>query len=94
MLAPMRRVRVTIRGRVQGVSYRATTMDEARRLGVSGWVRNQPDGSVLLEAQGPSDKIDQLLDWCHEGPPHARVDDVKAIDVPVVSGEKGFSIER
>jgi acylphosphatase len=94
MLAPMRRVRLAIRGRVQGVSYRASAMDAARRLGVSGWVRNQPDGSVLLEAQGPSDKIDLLIDWCHDGPPHARVDDVKVIDVAVVSGEKGFTIER
>ena len=90
----MRRVRLSIRGLVQGVSYRASAMDAARRLGVSGWVRNQPDGGVLLEAQGPADQIDLLIDWCNDGPPHAQVDDVKVIDVPIVSGEQGFTITR
>jgi acylphosphatase len=94
MLAPMRRVRLTIRGQVQGVSYRANATDAARRLGVSGWVRNQPDGSVLLEAQGPADQVALMIDWCNDGPPHARVDDVKVIDVPIVNAEKGFTIER
>lgn len=65
-----------IEGRVQGVFYRASARDEARRLGLSGWVKNLPDGRVELLAEGPRDKLERLLAWCRQGPPAARVDDV------------------
>ncbi|RME24719.1 MAG: acylphosphatase [Deltaproteobacteria bacterium] len=65
-----------IEGRVQGVFYRASARDEARRLGLSGWVKNLPDGRVELLAEGPRDRLEQLLAWCRQGPPAARVDDV------------------
>ena len=90
----MRRVRLMIRGLVQGVSFRASAAGAARRIGVSGWVRNQPDGSVLVEAQGQADRVDSMIDWCKDGPPHARVDGVQVIDMPAVSGEQGFTIQR
>lgn len=71
-----KRARVRIQGVVQGVYYRASARDEAQRLGLTGWVRNTDDGDVLLEAQGPADRLDALVAWCWKGPPAARVDDV------------------
>ncbi len=68
--------RINVFGRVQGVFYRASTVNRALELGVSGWVRNEPDGSVLIEAEGSKDKIIDLIDWCKEGPPHAHVERV------------------
>ena len=64
-------------GRVQGVFYRASTRDEAVRLGLKGWVKNERNGDVLIHAQGEMDKINQLIAWCKQGPPLAKVDDVK-----------------
>jgi acylphosphatase len=72
------RVRVKIAGRVQGVFFRAATLDEARRLGVTGWVMNCPDGSVEAVAEGSRSKIEELIAWCHHGPPGAQV---KKVDV-------------
>jgi len=94
-LTAVRRVRLLIRGRVQGVSYRASTVEAARRLGgVTGWVKNTADGSVVAEVQGAPDAVDAMIDWCKDGPPAARVDGVEVIETPAVSGEKGFTIER
>jgi Acylphosphatases len=70
-----RRARVT--GRVQGVSYRAWTRAEARRLGVSGEARNEPDGSVTVHAEGEAATVEALLRALSHGPPAARVDNVK-----------------
>jgi acylphosphatase len=72
----MRRVRAIITGRVQGVSYRASTAHEARRLGVVGWVKNRSDGGVELEAEGEPAKVAALLAWCENGPSLARVTNV------------------
>ena len=71
------RVRLFIKGRVQGVWFRDSTRQEARRLGVNGWARNIPDGRVEVLAEGPLDKVRRLIDWCHQGPPLARVDRVE-----------------
>jgi len=70
-----RRIRVT--GRVQGVWYRGWTVDQARSLGLSGWVRNRRDGSVEILAEGPDDALTELVRRCHEGPPAARVERVE-----------------
>lgn len=91
---PVRRIRAIVSGRVQGVSYRASTVDEARRLGLVGWVKNRADGSVELEAEGPPDRIDALLAWCKDGPPAARVDRVATEELPALATEKSFSITR
>ncbi|HWV38232.1 MAG TPA: acylphosphatase [Vulgatibacter sp.] len=72
------RVELRITGRVQGVFYRASCADEARRLGLVGWVRNVADGSVEAVAEGPRAALDALVEWCRRGPPAARVDDVQA----------------
>jgi acylphosphatase len=69
--------RVIVLGRVQGVFYRQTTKDKASSLGLTGWVKNERDGSVCFEASGPRDKVSELIAWSRKGPPSARVDDVK-----------------
>ena len=70
------RVRISVRGRVQGVWFRGATREAAARLGVAGWARNLADGSVEILAQGPALAIEQLVEWCHRGPPGARVEGV------------------
>ena len=72
---------ITVRGKVQGVFFRASTKSCALDLGVKGWVKNQSDGSVLIEAEGPKDKVEQLIKWCHEGSAHSKVADVEFKEV-------------
>ncbi len=72
------RVHATITGIVQGVAFRYYTQRQATKLGLEGWVRNLPGGSVELEAQGPRQKLESLLSWCEQGPPSASVDEVLA----------------
>lgn len=88
----MRRIRAIISGRVQGVSYRAATCTEARRLGVVGWVKNRDDGSVELEAEGPDDMVAALIQWCHQGPPAALVARVAVDDVKPSGADRDFQI--
>ncbi|MEZ4449495.1 MAG: acylphosphatase [Nannocystaceae bacterium] len=71
------RARAQIRGRVQGVYYRASTREEALARGLRGFVRNRDDGGVELVAEGPRDAVLALLRWCEGGPPAARVDAVE-----------------
>ncbi len=68
-----RRLHVIVRGRVQGVGFRATTMDEARRLDLAGWVRNRHDGTVEVAAEGREESLQALLVFLHQGPRGARV---------------------
>ena len=89
-----RRVHAIVSGRVQGVSYRACTADEAEGLGLTGWVRNLPDGSVELEAEGPPDAIASLLGWCAKGPPAARVAKVDTKELAPTGSESAFAIRR
>lgn len=70
------RVRLIIQGRVQGVWFRDSTRREALGLGVTGWVKNRRDGGVEVVAEGPEEKVRELVAWCHHGPPYARVTDV------------------
>lgn len=68
-----RHLHAIVRGRVQGVGYRATTLDEARRLGLAGWVRNRADGTVEVRAEGTQAKLDLFLSYLRRGPLGARV---------------------
>lgn len=72
------RLSARITGRVQGVGFRNFTQMRARQLGVTGWVRNEKDGSVQLEAEGPRGALEDLLEAVHDGPRMARVEDVDA----------------
>jgi acylphosphatase len=87
----MKAVQARVTGRVQGVSFRWYAQEQARSLGVVGWVRNEPDGSVLLHAEGEDDAVDALVDWCHEGPGLARVSNV-AVREDASSGATSFGI--
>jgi acylphosphatase len=69
-----------ISGRVQGVWYRASMQREARRLGVTGWVRNRRDGTVEAVVDGPPKAVEAMLEWAHRGPPAARVKNVSVTD--------------
>jgi acylphosphatase len=71
------RVRVLISGIVQGVAFRYYTQRQAVHLGLTGWVRNLRDGRVEAIFEGDSDRVDEMLGWCAEGPPGARVDNLK-----------------
>lgn len=88
-----RAVDLTITGEVQGVSYRATCAHEARRLALTGFVENVADGSVHVVAQGSPDDVESLIDWCHDGPETAHVDDVEVRDVAPADFD-GFSVRR
>ena len=81
--------RVEIRGRVQGVWYRAWTVQEATQRGLRGWVRNRRDDSVEALFIGPKDKVDAMVEACRAGPPAARVDSVQRFAAQD-SGEGGF----
>lgn len=72
----MVRARLTIEGLVQGVAFRASTVEEARRLGVCGWVRNVPSGAVEAVIEGEEARVRRLIEWCRTGPPMARVNNV------------------
>jgi acylphosphatase len=88
-------VRVVVRGRVQGVGFRATAMYEARRLALKGWARNRPDGSVEIVAGGEPGAVDALCAWLARGPRGARVTGVDVDDAPTVAGletEESFTI--
>lgn len=65
-----------VRGRVQGVGFRYSAIQEARRLGITGWVRNETDGDVEVWAEGPSEKLAAFSRWLRRGPPCARVETV------------------
>lgn len=69
-------VHLVIRGRVTGVFFRATAQREARRLGITGWVRNRNDGNVELVAEGEEEAVREMLHWARHGPSAARVEQV------------------
>ncbi len=78
--ADMTMLRATVHGKVQGVGFRAATVQQARLNGLTGWVRNAPDGSVEVLAQGRTDALDVFLSWLHRGPSRAQVERVDIVD--------------
>lgn len=76
-------IHATISGRVQGVFYRDTTRKKATELGITGWVKNLPDGRVELLATGDSERVSQLLAWCWQGPAASKVTDIEETPVPL-----------
>ena len=90
-MSAVRRARVRVRGRVQGVFFRESTRRAALEAGVAGYVRNMPDGSVEAAFEGAPDAVDRLLAFARTGPPDAEVDEVDVTDEPP-EGLSGFSV--
>jgi acylphosphatase len=88
------RVRVKIAGRVQGVYFRASALQQAQKLGLTGWVMNCPDGSVETIAEGARAKLDELIAWCRLGPPGARVTNVEVHWEAPEYAFRGFTIRH
>ena len=89
----MKAFQVNVSGRVQGVCFRARTREEAKRIGVAGWVKNLQDGSVQVFMQGPEEKVNSLLSWCYQGPAGASVASVDFSERPIDPSISTFSIK-
>ncbi|TBN56638.1 acylphosphatase [Glaciihabitans arcticus] len=85
----MERILAIVSGRVQGVGFRWATLEKAEALGLSGSVRNEPDGTVRVEIEGV--RADELLAWLHDGPAYAWVSSVAVSALPAL-GEDGFRV--
>jgi acylphosphatase len=86
---------LVVHGRVQGVFFRASTERHAEREGVTGWVRNRPDGTVEAWLEGPAEAVEAVETWIREGgPPAGRVDDVEVLDEGAPEGHDGFRVVR
>lgn len=92
MAEAQQRLHAMVSGRVQGVSFRHYTLLRAREIGVSGWVRNLPDGDVEVTAEGTRDQLEALLVFLHQGPPAARVIQVEALWGAASGAFDGFEI--
>lgn len=86
------RLKVNIKGRVQGVFFRAYTQEKAIDLGLKGYVKNMPDGSVEVLLQGRQEQIDQMLEWCWQGSPMSSVSDVVTIPADNAEDYAKFTI--
>ena len=86
------RARVIVGGRVQGVFFRYSTQEVANRLQVFGWVKNRWDGKVEAVFEGERDRVEEMIEWCHEGPPGAHVQSVDNHWERYLGEFDGFSI--
>lgn len=89
-----KRVAIHVHGLVQGVFFRHNTKLKADELGLTGFVRNEPDGSLLIEVQGDADSVDRLMTWAKTGPDGARVERTEKEEIPLEQGTDGFTILR
>jgi acylphosphatase len=91
----MERVKVALRikGRVQGVFFRDSARREAVRLGLTGWVRNCPDGDVEAVAEGDSQGVQDFVSWCRKGPRYAQVEHVQVMESPATDEFASFRVE-
>ncbi|WP_420176382.1 acylphosphatase [Luteococcus sp. OSA5] len=90
-MSDVRAVTATIHGRVQGVGFRWSCLQQAEDLGVQGWVRNLSDGSVEVWAEGEDRAVEHLLSWCRKGPRWAQVDEV-AVRAAKPAGHTDFRV--
>ncbi|MGD0169864.1 MAG: acylphosphatase [Smithella sp.] len=89
----MKRVRVYVSGRVQGVFFRAETQRAATSFNLTGWVRNLADGRVEALLEGEDKSVDKMLEWCRKGPPAARVENVIVTEEPYTGESNNFTIK-
>lgn len=90
----MKKNHVVIEGKVQGVFFRANMQQVARSLGLTGWVRNLPDGRVEAVVEGAENNMAAMLDWCRQGPPYAVVRHVEVTEEPYSGDYRDFSIRH
>jgi len=86
-------VNIKISGKVQGVFFRASAKDKAEELGIRGFVCNETEGSVYVEAEADEAELEQMISWCWTGPPRAKVDKIEVAD-GVVKNFKTFEVRR
>ncbi len=89
----MKRFSIKVSGRVQGVFFRASAKEMAIQLGVNGFVRNEEDGSVYIEAEGEEDSLMQFISWCRKGPTRAIIFEVHVQESPI-NNSSSFRIEH
>ena len=88
----LKRAHVRVSGQVQGVFFRDATRQKAEELGLAGWVRNVPEGQVEALFEGPSEKVEEMVRWCEEGPQRASVENVDT-DFENAEGDlEGFEV--
>jgi len=87
-------IHVIIYGRVQGVWFRASTKQKAEQLGINGWVRNTVDGNVEAIFEGEENSVNEMLNWCHHGPPMAEVEKVEVKNQNSTNDFNGFMIKH
>lgn len=90
----MKHIQITVSGKVQGVFFRAYTEKKANELGISGFVKNQDDGSVYIDASGTNDQLNKLVAWCHKGSPLSSVNQVVHVEINEPSNFTDFQIKR
>ena len=88
----MKHLNIIVKGKVQRVNFRVSTKAVADQLGVKGFVKNQPDGSVYIEAEGDDFELDTFLDFCKEGPEGAEVTEIDIQESPELQGFKNFVV--
>ncbi|MBD1428209.1 MULTISPECIES: acylphosphatase [Sphingobacterium] len=88
----MKHINIKVKGKVQGVYFRATTKAVADQLGAKGFVVNLNDGSVYIEAEGDSFTLDSLVEFCHEGPDRAEVESLDVEETSDIKGFKNFEV--
>lgn len=81
---------IVVSGKVQGVYYRQSTKEKARELGLTGYVQNMPDSSVMIIVTGTTLQLETLINWCRTGPPRAQVKEVIATEIPLQTFESFF----
>lgn len=74
---------VTLSGRVQNVGFRFATVEKAQEIGIKGFVKNKPDDTVYIEAEGEANDLNRFLEWCKEGPPAAKVENIETQEIPI-----------
>ncbi len=89
----MKHFNIRVSGKVQGVFFRASTKEKAQGLNLTGFVRNDEDGSVYIEAEGEAENLNLFMVWCRKGPASALVDDCKVSEAPL-KGFQNFTIQR
>jgi acylphosphatase len=89
----MHHYNITVKGKVQKVSYRFTAQQMAIKLGLVGYVKNLPNGDVFMEVEGTEENIEKLIQWCYTGPPKAKVTEVNAVEAEM-KDFKTFELRR